>query len=131
MVGAMEYVRSPLAPAPVGPYSQAVKAGCFLFISGQIPLDPQTGSMIEGDFKAKVRRAMDNVKAIVEAAGGTMDKIVKVTVFLKDVSLFKEFNEVYASYFSSARPARSTVEVSSLPRGAEIEVEAIAYLCEE
>lgn len=127
----MKVINTPLAPTPVGPYSQAIKVGCFLFISGQIPIDPQTGHMVEGDFKAKVKRVMDNIKAIVEAAGGTIDRLVKVTVFIRDLSLFGEFNEVYASYFSSIPPARSTVGVSSLPRGADIEIEAVAYLCEE
>ena len=117
------------APKPVGPYSQGVLAGCTLYVAGQIPLDPKTGRLVDGSFEDRVRRALENVKAIVEDAGGSMGDIVKVTVFLRDMSLFQRFNEVYASFFKNSPPARSTVEVSSLPGGADIEVEAIAYLC--
>lgn len=124
-------IYTPEAPKPIGPYSQGVVAGCFLFVSGQIPLDPRTGSMVEGDFKAKVRRVLDNVKAIVEASGGTLRDIVKVTVYLRDIRLFQEFNEVYSQYFPEDPPARAVIEVSSLPRGADVEVEAIAYICRE
>jgi len=124
-------VYTPRAPKPIGPYSQGVIAGCFLFVSGQIPLDPETGSMVEGDFKARVRRVLENVKAIVEAAGGSLRDVVKVTVYLRDIRLFQEFNEVYSEYFREDPPARAVVEVSSLPRGSDVEVEAIAYLCRE
>jgi len=125
----VEYVYTERAPKPIGPYSQAVKAGCFLFVSGQIPLDPSTGELVSGDFKEKVRRALENLKAIVEAAGGSLDRVVKVTVFIRDISKFQEFNEVYTQYFRERRPARSVVEVSALPRNSEVEIEAIAYLC--
>ncbi|MCX8196346.1 MAG: Rid family detoxifying hydrolase [Acidilobaceae archaeon] len=127
----MKYIYTPRAPKPIGPYSQGVLAGCFLFVSGQIPLDPQTGTMVEGSFRDKARRTLENLKAIVEAAGGSLEKVVKVTVYVKDIRLFSEFNEVYSEYFSGSLPARAVVEVSNLPRGAELEVEAIAYLCEE
>lgn len=119
------------APRPAGPYAQGVIAGCLLFISGQIPIDPNTGELVEGDFKLKVRRVLENVKAIVEASGGSLKDVVKVTVFIRDIKLFQTFNEVYSEYFGNTAPARSLVEVSNLPRDAEVEVEAIAYLCSD
>ncbi len=119
------------APKPVGPYSQGVIAGCFLFVAGQIPLDPSTGTLVEGSFEDKVKRVLDNVKAIVEAARGTLNDIVKVTVYLKDIKLFERFNKIYAEYFGENPPARVVVEVSNLPKGADVEVEAIAYLCKD
>ncbi|MEN3000112.1 MAG: RidA family protein [Acidilobaceae archaeon] len=131
VVSEVRIVYSPLAPKPIGPYSQGIVAGCFLFVSGQIPLDPTTGSIVEGGFQDKARRALENVKAVVEASGASLDKVVKVTVYLRDIKLFGDFNEVYSEYFSKNPPARAVVEVSNLPRGAEVEVEAIAYLCEE
>ncbi|MCC6044769.1 MAG: RidA family protein [Desulfurococcaceae archaeon] len=124
-------IYTPAAPKPIGPYSQGVIAGCFLFVSGQIPLDPTTGALVEGDFKARVRRVLDNVKAVVEAGGGSLRDVVKVTVYLRDIGLFQEFNEVYREYFQENPPARVVVGVSSLPRGADVEVEAIAYVCRE
>jgi 2-iminobutanoate/2-iminopropanoate deaminase len=124
-------VYTPQAPKPIGPYSQGVVAGCFLFISGQIPLDPVSGAVVEGDFKDKVRRVLDNVKAVVEAAGGSLRDVVKVTVYLRDMSLFQDFNSVYQEYFPENPPARAVVGVSSLPRGVDVEVEAIAYICRE
>ena len=128
--GRREAVYTDKAPRPVGPYSQAVLAGgCFLFVSGQIPIDPSTGELVEGSFEEKARRALDNVKAIVEAAGGSMDDIVKVTVYVTDIGKFAEFNRIYSEYFKSPPPARAVVEVRRLPLGAELEVEAIAYLC--
>jgi 2-iminobutanoate/2-iminopropanoate deaminase len=116
------------APAPVGPYSQAILAGGWLFISGQIPIDPATGKMVEGSFEDKVRRVLENIKAIVEAAGGSLKDIVKVTVYLRDIGRFDEFNRIYSEYFKEEPPARVVVEVSNLPKGADLEVEAIAYL---
>jgi len=124
----IEAIFTDQAPRPVGPYSQAIKAGDLLFISGQIPIDPKTGKLIEGPFETKVRRVLDNIKAIVEAAGGTLDNIVKVTVYIRDISLFQDFNKIYSEYFRGRPPARVVVEVSNLPLGAEFEVEAIAYL---
>jgi len=125
-----EAVFTDRAPRPVGPYSQAVKAGNLLFISGQIPIDPRTGELVRGDFKSAVRRVMENLKAIVEAAGATMDDVVKVTVYIRDISKFGEFNEVYSKYFRGPPPARVVVEVSNLPLNADVEVEAIALLRE-
>lgn len=116
------------APRPVGPYSQAVCVDGWLFISGQIPLDPKTNGVVEGDFRTKVRRALENVKAIVESIGGSLDNIVKVTVYLSDISRFAEFNEVYREFFPRDPPARSVVGVARLPRDAEVEVEAIAWI---
>ncbi len=125
-----EAVFTDKAPRPVGPYSQAIIAGgCFVFVSGQIPIDPETGKLVEGSFEDKARRVMENVRAIVEAAGGTMDDIVKVNVYLKDIGLFSRFNEIYSEYFKASPPARAVVEVSNLPLGVDIEVEAIAYIC--
>ena len=123
-----EYVFTDKAPRPVGPYSQAVVVGNLVFISGQIPIDPETGRLIQGSFEEQARRVLDNVKAIIEAAGGTMDDIVKVTVYMKDLSKFQEFNRVYAEYFKGGYPARVVVEVARLPLDAELEVEAIAVL---
>ncbi|MEM2223053.1 MAG: RidA family protein [Acidilobaceae archaeon] len=124
-------VYTPNAPKPIGPYSQGVIAGCFLYVSGQIPIDPATGAMVEGDFKVKVRRVLDNIKAIIEASGASLRDIVKVTVYLRDIRLFQEFNEVYSQYFPVDPPARVVIEASNLPRGADLEVEAIAYICSE
>ncbi|MEM0361282.1 MAG: RidA family protein [Sulfolobales archaeon] len=127
----MKKVITDKAPRPAGPYAQGVIAGCLLFISGQIPIDPNTGELVEGDFKLKVRRVLENVKAIVEASGGSLKDVVKVTVFIRDIKLFQTFNEIYSEYFGNTAPARSLVEVSNLPRDAEVEVEAIAYLCSD
>lgn len=116
------------APRPVGPYSQGVIAGGWLFVAGQIPLDPATGRLIEGSFEEKARRVLENIRAIVEAAGGSLRDVVKVTVYLRDIALFERFNKVYSEYFSDEPPARVVVEVSNLPKGVDLEVEAIAYL---
>ena len=128
---AKRVVVTPKAPKPVGPYSQGVVAGCFLFVSGQIPLDPETGELVKGSFEDRVRRVLENVKAVVEAAGGTLRDVVKVTVYLRDIGLFERFNRVYAEYFPEEPPARVVVEVSRLPKDVDLEVEAIAYLCRE
>jgi len=121
-------IQTDKAPKPVGPYSQAIKVNGFLFISGQIPLDPETNRMIEGDFKTKARRILENIRQIVESAGGSMDSIVKITVYLTDISKFAELNDVYKEYFNPPYPSRSVVEVKGLPKGSEIEIEAIAYI---
>ncbi|MHA1616307.1 MAG: RidA family protein [Candidatus Njordarchaeales archaeon] len=123
----VEIISTDKAPRPVGPYSQAIKAGPFLFISGQIPIDPSTNEVIRGDIRAQTRRVLDNIKAILEAAGYSLKDVVSVTVFLKDLKLFSEFNEVYAEYFPENPPTRTTVEVSNLPKGVLIEMNAIAY----
>jgi 2-iminobutanoate/2-iminopropanoate deaminase len=116
------------APRAIGPYSQAVVAGQLLFCSGQIPLDPATGQMIEGGIAAQTQRALQNIAEILTAAGATFDDIVKTTVYLTDMNEFAAMNEVYASFFSSPAPARSTVEARRLPRDARVEIEVVALL---
>lgn len=120
----MNRISTPNAPAAIGPYSQGWKAGGLIFTSGQIALDPVSGSMPEG-IEAQAEQACQNVRAILEAAGATMEQVVKTTCFLKDMGDFAAFNQVYARYFTSS-PARSCVAVSALPRGALCEIEAIA-----
>lgn len=122
-----EIIRTERAPKAIGPYSQAVRIGDLLFISGQIPLDC-SGKVVEGDIKTQTERVMENIKAIVEGAGGRMEDIVKTTVYLKDIEDFKDFNEVYGRFFPEDPPARATVEVSNLPKGVGIEIEAIAFI---
>ncbi len=124
----MEFIQTDKAPKPIGPYSQAVKVGDMLFVSGQIPIDPETGKLVQGSFKDKARRALMNLVSIVEAAGGSVEDIVKVTVYLTDISRFPEFNQVYEDVMKGHKPARAVIGVASLPAGAEIEVEAIAIL---
>lgn len=116
------------APKAIGTYSQAVKAGNVVYLSGQIPLDPATMELVSGDFEAEVRRAFDNMKAVVEKAGGTLDQVVKLTLFLTDLAHFPKVNEVMATYFQEPYPARSTVGVSQLPKGARFEVECVLHL---
>src|SRR5436309_3133593 len=114
------------APAAIGPYSQAVCSGSFLFCSGQIPLDPKSGQIVSGDITAQTRRVLDNIAALLRADGLTFDNVVKTTVFLTNLDDFQIVNEVYGSYFKQNPPARSTVQVSALPRGANVEIEVIA-----
>ena len=114
------------APAAVGPYSQAVRIGNFVFCSGQIPLDPKTAQIVEGDIKDQTRRVMENISAVLRAEGLGLENIVKTTIFLTDLGDFQTVNELYGSYFKSEPPARSTVQVSALPKGANIEIEVIA-----
>lgn len=116
------------APAAIGPYSQAIVTGQLLFCSGQIPLDPVTGQMVEGDVGAQTRRVLENVRAILVAAGVTFDDVVKTTVFLADMNDFAAMNGVYAEYFSAPAPARSTVQAARLPRDARVEIEVVAQL---
>ena len=113
------------APAAIGPYSQAVRAGGVVYLSGQIALDPASGQLVEGGIEAQAHRAFQNLKAVCEAAGGTLDQCVKLTLFLTDLSKFPVVNEIMQQYFAAPFPARSTVGVASLPRGAVFEVEAI------
>ena len=115
-------------PKPIGPYSQAIRANGLLFISGQVALDPKTGEMTEADIRKQTERVLENVRGIVEAAGSKMNHIVKTTVFLKDMNDFGTMNEVYGGYFTSTPPARSTVQVSRLPKDAPVEIEVIAML---
>ena len=114
------------APAAIGPYSQAVRSGRFLFCSGQIPLDPKSGQIVPGDIAAQTRRVLDNIAAVLRAEGLTFDNAVKTTIFLTDLGDFQTVNEIYGSYFKQDPPARSTVQVSALPKGAKVEIEVIA-----
>jgi 2-iminobutanoate/2-iminopropanoate deaminase len=115
-------------PKPIGPYSQAIRTNGFLFVSGQLALDPKTGEMAGADIRQQTERVLENVKGIVEAAGSNLHHVVKTTVFLKDMNDFAAMNEVYARYFTLAPPARSTVQVSRLPKDALLEIEVIAAL---
>lgn len=118
-------IHSDRAPAAIGPYSQAARAGNLVFFSGQIPLDPATGALVEGDITVQARRAFDNLKAVCEAAGGTLDDILRVCLYLTDLSQFAAVNAVMGEYFNQPYPARSTIEVSALPKGAVFEVDAV------
>ena len=115
------------SPAPVGPYNHAIRAGDLLFCSGQIPIDPKTGSLVTGDIRAQTARVLENVKAILADQKLTFANVVKTTVFLTDLADFAAMNEVYAGYFKEAAPARSTVQVAALPRGANVEIEVLAH----
>ena len=121
-----EIIATDQAPGAVGPYSQAVRVGDFVFTAGQIPLDPVTGQMVEGGIEAQARQALTNVSAVLEAAGTSLANVVKTTVFLADMGEFTAMNGVYAEFFPDAPPARSAVQAAALPLGARIEVEAIA-----
>lgn len=121
-----EVVSTANAPGAIGPYSQAIKLGNLVFTAGQIPLDPATGQVVDGDIKAQTERVMKNVSAILDEAGSSISKVLKTTCYLTDLGDFAAFNEVYARYMGSNRPARSTVQVAALPAGALVEVETIA-----
>ena len=116
------------APSAIGPYSQAVRAGNTVYFSGQIPLDPATGLMVEGSIAAETRRVFDNLTAVAEAAGGSLDKIVRVGIYVTNLAHFATVNEVMAEYFKAPYPARSTIEVSALPKMANVEVDAVMVL---
>ncbi len=116
------------APRAIGPYVQAVQVGEWIFISGQIALDPETGELVQGGIEEQTDRVLQNLRAILEAAGSSLEKVVKTTVYLADLNDFSKMNEVYARYFPREKPARATVEVSRLPRDARIEMDAIATL---
>lgn len=116
------------APGAVGPYSQAVRTDQLIFTAGQIPLDPATGKLVEGSIEDQTRRVLENVKAVLEAAGTSMDRIVKMTVFMTDFSDFQRMNAVYAEFFTDAPPARSAVQVAALPLGVAVEIEAVALV---
>ena len=116
------------APKAIGPYSQAIEAGNFLFLSGQIPLDPKTGELVKGDIGQQTKQVLENIKGILESQKLGMEDVVKATLFLKDIGNFNQVNEVYRTYFPSSPPARSTVGVAKLPRDVEIEIEAIALI---
>ena len=121
-----EVVASKDAPQPIGPYSQAIKAGGFVFASGQIALDPATSKLIEGDIKAQTERVLRNLSAVLAAAGSSIDRVVRATVFLKNISDFQSMNEVYGKFFTIAPPSRTTVQVAGLPRDALLEIDVVA-----
>ncbi len=123
----MKTVSSGGAPKAIGPYSQAVEVNGFVFVSGQIPLDPSTGQLVNGDIKKQTERVFENIKAILKAAGCELKDVVKATVFAASIDDFVQINEVYAQYFGDHKPARSFIEVSALPRGAKVEIEVIAF----
>jgi 2-iminobutanoate/2-iminopropanoate deaminase len=123
-----ESVSTERAPKAIGPYSQAIKAGALLFCSGQIPLDPSTGALVDGDIATQTRQIFANIAAILQAGGTSLDRVVKTTVFLADMNDFAAMNEVYATFFTSPAPARSTVAAAGLPKNARIEIEVIAVV---
>jgi len=121
-----EVVQTDRAPKAIGPYEQAIKVSGFVFTAGQIPLDPKTGNMIEGGIAAQTKQVLENLKGVLEASGSSLDKVVKATVFLRNMADFAAMNEVYAEYLGGSKPARSTVAVAELPRGALIEIDLVA-----
>ena len=122
-----ERIRTDKAPSAIGPYSQAIAASGLVFVAGQIPIDPATGSLVEGGIEAQTDRVLRNIQAIVEAAGSSMDRVVKTTVYLADLSEFEAMNKVYGRFFEGGEPpARATVQVSRLPKGAAVEIDAVA-----
>lgn len=122
----MDIIRTDRAPEAIGPYSQAVKANGMVFASGQIPLDPATMQIVDGDIRVQTERVLLNLKAVLEAAGTSLDRVVKTNVYLADMNEFAAMNEVYASYFGESRPARATVQVARLPRDVRVEIDVIA-----
>lgn len=124
----MEFISTNDAPKAIGPYSQAVKIGNILYTSGQISLDPATGNLVEGDFSAHARRVFENMRAVLREAGADFGHVVKATVYVTDLANFQALNAIYAEYFGDHKPARSTVEVSALPKGAAVEIDLIAVL---
>jgi len=127
VVRAMERVQTDQAPQAIGPYSQAIKVNGFVFASGQIPLDPATMQLVEGDVRVQTERVLRNLEKVLEAAGSSLEQVVKTTVFLIDMADFSAMNEVYAGFFGTVRPARSTVEVRRLPRDARVEIDVVAF----
>lgn len=121
-------VSTPAAPAAIGPYSQAVRAGSLLFLSGQIALDPETGVMVQGDITAQTHRVLRNLAAILEASDSSLDRVLRTTVYLADMNEFAAMNEVYGIYFTSPAPARSTIQAARLPRDARVEIDLIAQI---
>lgn len=124
----MKYIETKDAPKAIGPYSQAIKIDRFLFLSGQLPIKPETGELITGNFKEEVKQVLKNIEAILSSEGCRKEDVIKTTIFLKDISMFSELNEIYGEFFGESKPARSTIEVSRLPKDARIEIEAIAII---
>jgi len=124
----MQVINTEKAPAAIGPYSQAISTGTLLFVSGQIPLDPKTGILVEGGIEERTEQILKNIQAIAEQAGTDMSQVIKTTVFLTDLGVFQQFNTVYSRFFGSCPPARSTVQVAALPLNSDIEIEAILSL---
>jgi 2-iminobutanoate/2-iminopropanoate deaminase len=124
----LQVVHSSSAPKAIGPYSQAIRVGSLLYTAGQVALDPESGQLVEGGIEAQTRRVLDNLAAVLAAAGGSLANVVKTTVFMQDLGEFAAMNAVYAEYFTQAPPARSTVQVAALPRGARVEIECVAVL---
>lgn len=122
----MKIIATDQAPAAIGPYSQAVQAGGFVFCSGQIPLDPVTGDMVSGDIRQETRRVMENLRGVLQAAGCDFGCVVRTTIYLTDMADFPAVNEVYGGYFADQKPARATVAVAALPKGARVEIDAVA-----
>ena len=123
-----QIIQTQRAPQAIGPYSQAVRAGDTVYLSGQIPLDPETMQLVTGDIEAETRRVFENLKAVAEAAGGTLANAVKINVYLTDLSHFAKVNDIMATYCSQPYPARAAIGVAQLPRGARVEIEAVLYL---
>lgn len=123
-----EIIATDRGPKAIGPYSQAIRANGFLFVSGQIPLDPATQQIVAGDIQAQTERVLENLKGIVEAGGSSLDRVVRATVFLADMNEFAAMNEIYGRYFQKQPPARSTVQVSRLPRDVRVEIDVIALV---
>jgi 2-iminobutanoate/2-iminopropanoate deaminase len=119
-------IKTETAPAAIGPYSQAVIANGFVYAAGQVPVDPRTGQLVPGDIRIQTKRVMENIRAVLEAAGSSLDRVVKATVFLCDMNDFGIMNEIYGSYFQENPPARTTVQVAKLPREAAVEIEVVA-----
>jgi 2-iminobutanoate/2-iminopropanoate deaminase len=122
----MNSIQTDRAPQAIGPYSQAIKANGFIFASGQIPLDPATMRIVEGGIEEQTGRVLDNLKAVLEAAGSSLDRVVKTTVYLADMGEFAAMNEIYAKYFGATKPARATVQVARLPRDVKVEIDVVA-----
>ena len=123
-----EAIQTDKAPKAIGPYAQAIKANDFIYTAGQIPIDPKTGNFVEGGINEQTRQALENLKAVLVAAGSSLDQVVKATVFLKNMTDFPAMNEVYGEYLGNAKPARSTVAVAELPRGALVEIDLVALV---
>lgn len=123
-----ETINTDRAPKAIGPYSQAIKVNGFIFVSGQIPIDPDTNDLVKGDIAEQTRRVLKNIKNILEAAGAGLEDVVKTTVYLKDIKKFGDMNQIYGEFFTTLFPARATIEANDLPKGVDIEIDAIAVI---